>query len=179
MALSRQKKESQVQELTEKMQRASSVMFTHYLGLSVADITKLRSKLRKEKAEMQVAKKTLIRLAAKNAKAPEASDDQLPGDVACIFSFGEPTSGASVTHAFAKDHPHVQLLGGIFSGTLLSKTDAIAFATIPSRQQLLATFMSMCQSPLRSFASMCGSPLTGFARAVAEVAKKKESAPAA
>jgi large subunit ribosomal protein L10 len=125
---------------------------------------------------MKVAKKTLIRIAAKQANAPEISEDMLPADVACIFSFEEPTTGASVTHKFAKDNAQVKFLGGIFSGKLLTKNEAIEFATIPSKQQLLAMFMSMCNAPLTQFASAVSSPLSGFARALAEVAKKKESA---
>ncbi len=174
MALSRPQKEVQVTDLTEKMKNASSVIFAHYMGLSVPNITKLRSNLKKEKAEMQVAKKTLIELAAKSANVAELSSDALPGGIACIFSFEEPTAGASVAFKFSKDHPQVKLIGGIFSGKVLSASEATALATIPSRLQLLTTFMSMCQSPLVSFVSACSSPLSGFARSLAEIAKKKE-----
>ncbi len=175
MALSRSEKEDQVKVLTDKMKNASSVIFTHYLGLTVADITKLRSHLRKEEAEMQVAKKSLIQIAAKNANAPEVDDSIIPGGVACIFSFKEPTAGAAITHKFAKDHPQIKLVGGIFDGKILSAQDATTMATIPSKLQLLGMFMSMCNAPLTQFASAIGSPLTGFARALSEISKKKES----
>ncbi len=176
MALSRKDKEAQVADLAEKMKNASSVIFAQYMGLSVSNITKLRSNLRKEKSEMQVAKKTLIELAAKAANAPEFSSDILPGGVACIFSFEEPTSGAGVAFKFAKDHPQVQLIGGIFDGKLLSAAEAKDMATIPSKLQLIGMFMSMCNSPLTSFASALNSPLIGFARGLSELAKQKASA---
>ncbi len=175
MALSRAQKEQQVKVLTEKMKNASSVILTHYLGLSVSDITKLRLSLRKENAEMKVAKKTLIQLATKESNNPEFSDADLPKDIACIFSFGEPTSGASIAFKFAKDHPQIQLVGGIFDGKVLTANEANALAVIPSKLQLLGMFMSMCNAPLTQFASAIGSPLTGFARALSEIAKKKES----
>ncbi len=175
MALSRTQKEDQVKVLTDKMKNASSVIFTHYLGLTVADITTLRSHLRKEEAEMQVAKKSLIQIAAKNANAPEVDDSIIPGGVACIFSYKEPTAGAAITHKFAKDHPQIKLVGGIFDGKILSAQEASSMATIPSKIQLLGMFMSMCNSPLTQFASAVSSPLTGFARALSEVAKKKEA----
>jgi len=180
MALTRTQKEDQVKVLTDKMKNASSVIFTHYLGLTVADITTLRSNLRKEEAEMQVAKKSLIQLAAKNANVPEIEDSAIPGGVACIFSFKEPTSGASITHKFGKDHPQIKLVGGIFDGKILSAAEAASMATIPSKLQLIGMFMSMCNAPLTQFASAISSPLTGFARALSEVAKQKQaSAPAA
>ncbi|MSR67392.1 50S ribosomal protein L10 [Candidatus Peribacteria bacterium] len=173
MALSRSQKALQITELKDKMSKASSVIFTQYLGLTVADITKLRSALRKEHAEMQVAKKSLIQLAAKEAKAPEITDEMLPGGIACIFSMKEPTAGANVAYIFGKTHPPIKLIGGIFSGKILSQTEANDLATIPSKQILLATFASMCMSPLVSFASACSSPLTGFARLLSEIAKNK------
>ena len=174
MALSRSQKAAQITELKDNMLNASSVIFTQYIGLTVADITKLRSALRKEGSAMQVAKKSLIQIAAKEAKAPEITDAMLPGAVACIFSMKEPTAGASVAFKFGKDHAQVKLIGGIFSGKVLSQTEANELAIIPSRQVLLGTFMSMCQSPLVSFASACSSPLTGFARLLSEIGKKKE-----
>lgn len=174
MALTRKQKEAQVIALKDKMAKASSVIFTHYIGLTVSQITKLRRELKRQQAEMQVAKKSLIRIAAKLASAPEISDDLLPGPIACIFSMQEPTAGANVAFTFAKDHPHVKLIGGVFSGKLLSKAEANDMAAIPSRQALLAMFIAMCQSPLISFSSACSSPLTDFARALAEIAKKKE-----
>lgn len=179
MALSRAKKEEQVAILTDKLRSAASIVFVHYLGLSVANITKLRSSLRSRKAEMKVAKKNLVQIAAKHAGLPEVPDAALPGDIACIFSFDEPTAGPAVAFGFGKDHSQVQIVGGVFSGKVLTMSEAISLATIPSRQQLLATFAGMCRSPLVSFASMCQSPLIGFARALSEVSKKKESSPAA
>lgn len=174
MALTRTQKASQVTVLTEKMKNASSVIFTQYLGLTVADITKLRSHLRKEDAEMQVAKKSLIQIAAKNANAPEIEDSAIPGGVACIFSFKEPTAGAAIAYKFGKEHPHIKLVGGIFSGKVLSAAEASEMATIPSKLQLIGIFMSMCNAPLTQFASAISSPLTGFARALSEIAKQKQ-----
>ncbi|MEQ1849335.1 MAG: 50S ribosomal protein L10 [Candidatus Peribacteraceae bacterium] len=176
MALTRDQKVAQVKDLTQKMAKATSIVFTNYLGLTVAQITKLRSELRKGGAEMKVAKKNLIQIAAKEANAPEVTDEMLPGDIACVFSYEEPTAGPSVTHKFAKDHPFVKLVGGIFDGKTLSKTEAVSLATIPSRQQLLGIFAGMIQSPISSFARSIGSPLTSFARAMSEYSKKAPTA---
>lgn len=180
MALTRTQKEDQVKILTDKMKNASSVIFTNYIGLTVSSVTKLRSQLRKEDAEMQVAKKSLIQLAAKAANTPEITAEMLPGPIACIFSFKEPTAGANITFKFGKDNPQIKLIGGIFDGKLLTATEASEMATIPSKLQLFGIFISMCNTPLTQFVSAIGSPLTGFARALSEIAKKKESeAPAA
>ena len=173
MALTKQQKTAQLQELKDKMQKSKSVIFAHYIGMTVADVSDLRAKLKQSKAEMKVAKKTLMRIAGEELGLPKVDDDTLDGPVACIFSFDDPLTGAQVAFKFAKDHPQVELIGGIFEGKVLSKEEAVAFAKMPGREQLLAMFMSMLQSPLSSFSSMINSPLRGFAVALGEIAKKK------
>ncbi len=176
MALTKDQKVAQLADLQDKMQRSQSVIFSHYIGLTVQDVSELRAKLKENNAEMRVAKKTLMQLAAKNLDLPELADDLLEGPVACIFSYADPMAGAQTTFAYAKGHPQVELIGGIFDGKILDKAQAIAFAKMPNRQQLLGIFAGMVRSPLRSFASLCNSPLTSFARGLSEVAKQKAAA---
>lgn len=173
MAISRTQKEEQLTELKEKMQNASSVVFAHYIGLSVGEVSDLRSKLRDAKAEMKVAKKTLMRLAGKDLQFPELSDDVMEGPVACIFSYEDPLSGAQVAFKFAKDHKQVELIGGVYEGSILTKEEAVALAKMPNRETLLAMFASMMRAPLQNFASACGSPMSSFARGLREMAEKK------
>ncbi len=175
MAVTRAEKAIQLKDLTQKLRESKSLMFAHYIGLTVADVSDLRRKLRDQKSEMKVAKKTLMRLATKEAGLPEVHEDTLDGPVACILSFDDPLTGAQIAFAFAKDHPQVKLIGGIFEGKILTKDEAIAFAKIPGRQQLLGIFASILRSPLQSFASMCSSPLQQFARSIDELAKKKSA----
>lgn len=172
MALTRDQKTEQITELTTKLKDAQSVMFSHYIGLSVADVSDLRNKLREGKAEMKVAKKTLIQRACKDAGYPEISPDDLDGPVACIFSFEDPLSGAQIAFKYAKKHNQVALVGGVYDGKVLSKEEATELAKMPSREVLLATFVGMLRSPLTGFAGLCASPLSGFARALDQMADK-------
>ena len=172
MVLTRAQKEELVTELTQQMAKASSVMMAHYIGLTVSEVSDLRKQLRKGNAEMKVAKKTLMKIAAKDAGLPEVADEQLDGPVSLIFSFGDPLSGAQIAFKFAKSHDKVRLIGGIFDGNVLTKEQAMEFAKIPGREVLLAQFIGMVQSPLISFASMCNAPLGGFARALNQMAEK-------
>ena len=114
MTLTRDEKQAQVQDLTDKMQRASSVIFTHYIGLNVASVSNLRRQLKDRNAELRVAKKTLMDLAMKNAKLPAPDESLLDGPIGCIFSFADPLSGAQVAFKFGKDHTQVELVGRIF-----------------------------------------------------------------
>ena len=175
MAVTKAAKVELLAELKEKLGSCTSVMFAHYIGMKVADVSELRRTLKGAKAEMKVGKKTLMQIASKELNLPSISDDMLDGPVACIFSFGDPLSGAQIAFKFAKDHPQVELIGGIFEGKLMTKEQANAFARIPSRDVLLTMFVGMLRSPLQSFASMCASPLSSFARSLSEIAKKKST----
>ena len=175
MAVTRDQKATQLTELKDKFGKASSVIFAHYIGLTVGQVSDLRKKLRDAGAEVKVAKKTLMRIASKDKGLPVMEDSALPGPVAAILSYKDPLTGPQIAFKFSKEHPQVSFLGGIFEGKILSKLDAIALAKMPSRQILLATFAGMLQSPLRSFASIINSSLTGFARAASELAKKKST----
>ena len=172
MAISKDQKKAQVATLIDKMGKSESVIFAHYIGMNVAENAEFRGKLREGEAEMKVAKKTLIKIAAKEAGLPEIEDGAMEGPVSLIFSYSDPLSGAQVAFTFGKDHEQVQIVGGIFDGKVLTKEEAVALAKMPSRDVLLATFVGMLQSPLRSFSGMCSSPLSGFARALSEMAEK-------
>ncbi|MDD5103852.1 MAG: 50S ribosomal protein L10 [Candidatus Peribacteraceae bacterium] len=178
MPVTRAQKEAQLVELKEKMSKSQSLMFAQYIGLKVSEVGELRQKLKEANAEMKVAKKTLMRLAAKDAGLPGISEKNLEGPVACIFSFSDPLSGAQAAFKFAKDHAQVKLIGGIYDGKLLTKEEALEMARMPGRMELLAIFAAMIRSPLVSFAGACSSPLTDMARGLSELAKKKETSPA-
>ncbi len=173
MAVTRDQKKEQLKDLKEKLSRASSVVFAHYIGMNVTDVSELRRSLKKAGAEMKVAKKTLMKLASQENGLPALDDSILTGPVACIFSYEDPVAGPQAALKFSKDHSQVAFLGGIFEGKLLNKFDAITLASIPGRTVLLAMFAGMIRSPLVSFASICNSPLSGFARSLSEIAKKK------
>ncbi len=164
MALTKAQKTEQLNELKDKMSRSQSIMFAHYIGMNVADVSDFRNKLRDGKAEMKVAKKTLMQLAAKELSMPEIADESIDGAVACIFSYEDPLSGAQIAFKFSKEHPQVALIGGVFEGKLMTKEEAVRLAKIPGKLQLLGMF-----------AAMINSPLSSFARGLSELAKQKEA----
>jgi large subunit ribosomal protein L10 len=172
MAVTKAQKAEQLVELQEKFQKAQSVLFTHYIGLTVTEASDLRKQLRAAGAEMKVAKKTLLRLAAENQKLPTMEESELSGPVAAIFSYNDPLSGAQVAFKYGKDHPQIAFIGALFEGKVLNKAEAKNLATIPTRPILLATFAMMIRSPLVKFATICNTPLGSFARAIKQMEEK-------
>lgn len=172
MALTKQQKQDQVASLKESLKKAKSVVFAHFSGSTVAAVTDLRNKLYARKAQMKVVKKTLFRIAAKEAGLPEVPENALEGPVAFILSFEDEVSGAKTVLEAGKGNDKVKIIGGFLAGKLLSKAEAVELGKIPSREELLAKLLAMFQSPLTNFASICSSPLRSFAYGMKQIAEK-------
>ena len=154
MALTKDQKKAQVTDLRSSLKKAKALVLMQYSGLTVAEVDELRGKMDEKDAKMQVAKKTLFKIAAKEEGYPEVADDSLEGPIAFVFSFTDEMSGAKVAFEFGKSHGAVKLTGGVMNGKVLSKEEAIDLAKMLSKEELLAKFAAMIRSPLGSFASM-------------------------
>ncbi len=140
----------QVAELTDKLEKAKAIYFTDYLGLDVGGITELRKECFQKEVEFRVAKNTLIKLAAKNNKI-EGLDDFLLGPTALAISYDEPTVPAKVIKKFAKTHQKPEVKGILFEGEVLQQDQFDRIASLPSREEILSTFVGTIQSPLTGF----------------------------
>ena len=98
-----QKNIDEVMQLTEKLDKATAVYFTDYLGLDVLSVTELRSEFFEASVEFKVVKNTLLKLAANNINL-EGLDDFLIGSTAIAISYDEPTAPAKVLKKFTENH---------------------------------------------------------------------------
>lgn len=154
MAITKAKKGQILKDLEEKFSRAKSIYFAENKGLSVKDVTLLRKKLHDSGADFVVAKKTLMKLAAKNQKLPEITDEVLTGPIAAVISYDEVDliAPSKMVKDFGdKAENKVVLTGGIMEGRLLDKAEAIELASLPSKLQLLARLVGSMKSPLTGF----------------------------
>ena len=153
-----QKNIEQVQELKHVFSKAKAVYFTEYHGLSVKEITELRSECFKSDVEFKVAKNTLIKLAASDSKI-EGIDEFLKGSTAIAISYDEPVAPAKVIKNFTKDKELPNVKGILFEGEILHGNDFKRLADLPSKDELLAQLISMLGSPVQKFASTLSSPM--------------------
>ncbi|MGL5830867.1 MAG: 50S ribosomal protein L10 [Candidatus Altimarinota bacterium] len=181
MAITKEKKGQILKDLEEKFSKAKSVYFAENKGMAVKDVTMLRSKLHEKNVDFIVAKKTLMKLAAKNQNLPEVTDEVLTGPIAAIIGYDEDTiTPSKIVKDFGDTiEKKVILTGGILDGKLISQAEAVELASLPSKQQLLARLVGSMKSPLTGFYMVIKglsekSPAT---EAKAEVAA--EAAPAA
>lgn len=185
MAITREKKGEILQDLVEKFGRSKSIVFADYRGLDVASISELRSELRKEGAEMKVAKKTLIGLAAKDSVG-ELDKSIMEGPVVATFSYEDPLSGIRILFKFSKKNDNIKLLGGIIDGKMVGLNIIQQYAKLPSREELLAKFIGSINAPLSGFVGIGSSIIGGIVRALsaykdtlpATTDKPAETAPA-
>jgi len=172
MALTKIQKQAQVKSLRESLKKAKSLVFMHYLGMTVSQVDELRAKMGEKNAKMQVAKKRLFNIAAKEEGYPEVDERYMDGPVAFIFSFEDEMSGAKIAYEFGKTVQSVEIIGGVLNGKVLNKHGALELAKMLSHEELLSKFAMMLRAPLTGFASACGSPLSAFARAIKQISEK-------
>ncbi len=174
MPKTREQKAVDLKDLIEAVKNAKGIAFSQYAGTSVAQISKLRRQARQSNIKINVAKKTLVRLAAKENGYSEIPEEVTPGQIIVAFGQDE-VSAAKLFKTLGKEMETIKLIGGLLEGKVLNEKQVKELADMPSKEELYAMFMGMLQSPLRNFASTISSPLSSLARAMKAYAEKKEA----
>ncbi|MDE9365199.1 50S ribosomal protein L10 [Luteipulveratus sp. YIM 133132] len=166
-------KNAAIAELTSKFRDSSAAVLTEYRGLSVAQLTKLRSSLR-EHATYAVVKNTLTERAAKEAGVT-AFDGQLEGPSAIAFITGDPVEAAKGLRDFAKDNPLLVIKGGVLDGKPLDADEIKKLADLESREVLLAKLAGAMNASLSQAVYLFAAPLSQTARVVDALRAKVET----
>ena len=165
-----------VQEISEQIKDAQSVVVVDYRGLTVAEDTQLRKQLREAGVAYKVYKNTLVNFAIKGTDF-ESLSDVLEGPNAFAISTTDATAPARVIAKFAKTAPALEIKVGVVEGTFYDADGMKAIATIPSREELLSKFLGSIQSPITNFARVINQIAEKGGAADVEV-KAEEAAPA-
>ena len=152
-----------VQEISENIKDAQSVVVVDYRGPTVAEDTQLRKALREAGVTYKVYKNTMIRFAAKGTEF-EALEPHLEGPTALAVSKEDATAPARVLAEFAKKADKLELKAGVVEGTYYDEKGIQVIATIPSREILLGKLLGSIQSPIAN-----------FARVINQIAEAKEA----
>ena len=164
MAISRDKKQTLVAELTELLKDAKGTAFARYQGLSVAELQELRKAAREANVVIKVVKNRLVCVALQGVDTyKETSTDLLTGQLVYAISAEDEVMPAKVLDTFAKTHPALQLAGG-FSGEGLgiNEADIKALASLPSKDQLIAEVVAQLLSPVHDTVGALGGNLHGL-----------------
>ncbi|MCK4326635.1 50S ribosomal protein L10 [bacterium] len=170
--MGRQGKETVVKDLAEILRTAETAIITDYRGLKVEEVSNLRMRLREAGAQYLVVKNTLSRLAAKESER-ENLNQFLVGPTALALASGDPTILARVLANFSERHQAMEIKGGFFGGEVLSRDQLRLWATLPSKEDLLAKVAANIKSPLSNLVNVLRGMITNLIYVLQAVKKDK------
>jgi large subunit ribosomal protein L10 len=174
MALNLEGKKALVAEVSEVAATAQSVVAAEYRGLSVAQMTDLRSKARAQGVYVRVVKNTLARKALAGTSF-ECIGPTLKGPLVLAFSKDDPGAAARVIKAFAKDNDKLVATGLSLGGSLLPGKDLDKVANLPTRDQALAILMGTMKAPIQKLAGTLAAAPSKLVRTLAAVRDQKQA----
>ncbi|MDD5071427.1 MAG: 50S ribosomal protein L10 [Patescibacteria group bacterium] len=174
MPKTREQKKEILENLTEKIKRAKSVVFAKFDGLGVKENEDLRDKLKKGGSEYYVAKKTLMDLAFKDSQVKDLSIRNFEGKVAAIFSYDDEVAPAKITGEFKKGTPEkISFLGGILENKFISSETVETLSALPGKKELYAKMVGSMKAPVSGFVNVLSGNLRGLVCALNAIKEKK------
>lgn len=164
-------------EYSEKAATGGGVVFGDYRGLTVAEMTELRNRLREKAVKIRVLKNTLVRRALAE-EGIEGLDELTAGPTIVAFSPDE-VSAAKAMVEFAKGGAKgsataaFRLKGGVIGGEVLSEKEINELALLPGREEVFAKLLALLQAPAVHLLRLINEPAGRMVRLIQE-AKKAE-----
>ena len=160
--MDRAQKAESIEALKSVFASSGAVVVTHYLGLTVAEMTDLRGRLRKEGAQIKVVKNRLAQKALDGA-AGDAGYALFKGPVAIAYG-PDPVSAAKVVTQYAKDNEKFTVVGGLLGEQVLTQDAVKSLASLPSLDQIRAQLIGLIQAPATKVAGVLQAPAAQLAR---------------
>jgi large subunit ribosomal protein L10 len=160
--MNREQKKQWIEDFRGGCEGASIMIVMHYKGLNVAQMTKLRAKVRECGASFKVTKNSLAKLALAEGDFSVLTH-QLTGPTAIAYA-NDPVAAAKVISEFSKDHENLVLLSGVFNKTVLSTDQIKELAKLPSLDELRAKIISLLITPATRLAVVSKEPAAKLAR---------------
>ena len=173
----KEQKTAVVDNLAGAFKKATIALVSEYRGMSVAETTEVRRKLRAVRGELKVAKNTLIRRAIKDT-GYSSLEDKLGGPVGLIISNEDPVELAKTVIGFKDLGDKFKLRGGVFDGKPITIEEVQALATLPPREVILGQLLGVMQAPATHLVRLLNEPGSALARLIDAVGRKNGDAPA-
>ena len=171
--MGRAEKTESISALREKLSGARSAVLTDFRGLSVAEMTELRTLLRKSAVEYTVVKNTLAKIAVAETELASLAA-HLEGPTAIAISRADPLAASKLLATWSKTRPAFSIKGGVFEGKLVGPAEIAVLADLPSREALLARLAGTLQAPLRGLVTVLAGPIRALAGVLVQVRQHKE-----
>jgi len=168
--VSKSKKKSCIEELEKIYSESRSIIVTHYHGLTVEDVTKLRRSLKEKGAEFKVVKNTLVNIAANNSNTTH-DKNMYAGPTAIAYSRDEIAAAKCVVE-FTKTNDKLKIVGGLVNHSLVNVQTISHLANLPSMDELRGKLIGLIQAPASKLARVIQTPAGTLARVFKAYADK-------
>ncbi|MCH9769557.1 MAG: 50S ribosomal protein L10 [Gammaproteobacteria bacterium] len=174
MALNLEDKKAIVTEMQDVLGRSVSAVAADYRGLTVSQMTQLRSNAREKNVHVRIYRNTLARRAVKETDFA-CLTEVLTGPIVLLLAQEEPGSAARLARDFMKEHENLEVRALALDGILLAANELKAVASLPSRDEAIAQLMSVMQAPITKLARTMAETYAQLVRVVAAVGDKKQA----
>lgn len=175
MAVIRPEKVAKIAALKEIFANAKCAVLVDFCGLTVAQDTELRRKMREAGVTYEVNKNTMIRIAAQEAGV-EGLEAYLEKNTALASSAEDPVAVAKVICEFAKANKKLIVKAGVLDGKVISADEVKALAALPPKEVLIAKVLGSMNAPITGFVNVLQGTIRNVVYALDAVRKAKESA---
>lgn len=163
-----------VKAIREDVEKSSLALIADYKGLTVGDITELRSELRKSGATMKVYKNTLARFALKELSIDHPVQT-LKQPTALITTADDAVELSKTAVKFQKSSEHFKIRAAVMDAALIDEATVQNLAKLPSREELIAKVVGGIKAPITRLVMSLSSPTNGFVNVVRAIKDKKEN----
>jgi large subunit ribosomal protein L10 len=169
----KKKKEEELNELKKDLADAKNIVVSEFKGITVAQDTELRQKIRATGSKYRVVKNTLARLAAKGTPA-EALSKALEGSTSIAYNNSDPVTLAKALTAYAKVNPVFVFKSGLVEGRVVNLADLNAIASLPSKEGLIAQLLFLLNAPAQRIAVATNGVARNLAIVVGQAVEQKK-----
>jgi large subunit ribosomal protein L10 len=160
-----------VSEIKARVDRTPFVLLTDYTGMQVPQFNELRSRLGAVSAELRVVKNTLLRRALKDSNLPDL-ESYLHGQSAVVMGEADVSAAAKVLKNFTAEFQKPKLKVGILDKAVLSETEIVALADLPSKEVLQAKLLGLLMAPASTLVRLINTPASQVAQVLKAYSEK-------
>ena len=154
--MDRARKEQVVSELKDVFQQSGIIVAAKYAGITVAEMSDLRNKMRENSANVRVAKNRLARIAIE--KSPTEGMKHLLVDQIVLMYSEDPVTAAKISVEFAKTNDNLEIVGGAMGDKILDSNGVTEVSKLPSREEVLSSISALLIAPAGGLAASLGGP---------------------
>ena len=159
--MDRARKEQVVSELKDVFENSGIIVAARYAGITVAEMSDLRNKMRENSANVRVAKNRLARIAIEKSP-PEGMKHLLVDQIVLMYS-EDPVTAAKISVEFAKTNNNLEIVGGAMGDKILDSSGVTEVSKLPSREEVLSSISSLLVAPAGSLAASLSGPASVIA----------------